>query len=86
MELKATRSNLLAALYWTQSIVERRNTMPILANVLIECQKGNIRYRYRPGSWREGELDGDVVKEGTVTVNAKNSMKSLGSSDGAGSS
>ena len=36
MEIKAKRGDLLATLYWTQSIVERRNTMPILANVLIE--------------------------------------------------
>jgi len=72
MELKATRSNLLAALYWTQSIVERRNTMPILANVLIECQKSNIRVTATDLEVGvRGELDGDVVKEGTVTVNAK---------------
>jgi hypothetical protein len=37
MEIKAKRGDLLATLYWTQSIVERRNTMPILANVLIEA-------------------------------------------------
>ncbi len=72
MELKATRSDLLAALYWTQSIVERRNTMPILANVLIECQKSNIRVTATDLEVGvRGELDGDVVKEGTVTVNAK---------------
>jgi len=72
MEIKATRSDLLAALYWTQSIVERRNTMPILANVLIECQKSNIRVTATDLEVGvRGELDGDVVKEGTVTVNAK---------------
>ena len=43
MEIKAKRGELLATLYWTQSIVERRNTMPILANVLLESQKNNIR-------------------------------------------
>ena len=43
MEIKAKRGGLIATLYWTQSIVERRNTMPILANVLIEAQKGTIR-------------------------------------------
>ena len=43
MEIKAKRGDLLATLYWTQSIVERRNTMPILANVLIEAQKNDIR-------------------------------------------
>ena len=43
MEFKSKRGDLLATLYWTQSIVERRNTMPILANVLLEAQKGSIR-------------------------------------------
>ena len=43
MEIKAKRGDLLATLYWTQSIVERRNTMPILANVLLESQKKDIR-------------------------------------------
>ena len=72
MELRATRADLLGALYWTQSIVERRNTMPILANVLIECRKANIRVTATDLEVGvRGELDGDVVKEGTVTVNAK---------------
>ena len=72
MELKAMRGDLLAALYWTQSIVERRNTMPILANVLIECQKANIRVTATDLEVGvRAELEGDVVKDGTVTVNAK---------------
>ncbi|MGH7771327.1 MAG: DNA polymerase III subunit beta, partial [Candidatus Binatia bacterium] len=43
MEFKAKRADFLATLYWTQGIVERRNTMPILANVLIESHKGHVR-------------------------------------------
>ncbi len=55
MEIKAKRGDLLATLYWTQSIVERRNTMPILGNVLIEAQEKRDsshgdRLRSR-GSW-----------------------------------
>ena len=42
MEIKAKRGDLLAALYWAQNIVERRNTMPILANALIDAQKNKI--------------------------------------------
>src|SRR5574341_1525507 len=72
MELKATRADLLAALYWTQSIVERRNTMPILANVLIECQRSNIRVTATDLEVGvRGEIEGEIVKEGNVTVNAK---------------
>src|SRR5947207_10767879 len=72
MEIKAKRGDLLATLYWTQSIVERRNTMPILANVLIECQRGEIRLTATDLEVGvRGHVDGEVAKEGTVTVNAK---------------
>lgn len=72
MELKAKRGDLLATLYWTQSIVERRNTMPILANVLIEAQKGDIRVTATDLEVGvRGQVEGEVVKEGTITVSAK---------------
>ena len=72
MEIKAKRGDLLATLYWTQSIVERRNTMPILANVLIESEKGDIRVTATDLEVGvRGSVEGEVVKEGTVTVNAK---------------
>jgi DNA polymerase-3 subunit beta len=72
MEIKAKRGDLLATLYWTQSIVERRNTMPILANVLIESQKSAIRITATDLEVGvRGEVDGEVIKEGTTTVNAK---------------
>src|SRR4029450_1495506 len=72
MEIKAKRGDLLATLYWTQSIVERRNTMPILANVLIESLKNDIRITATDLEVGvRGRVDGDVAKEGTITVNAK---------------
>ena len=72
MEIKAKRESLLATLYWTQSIVERRNTMPILANVLFEVVKGSIRVTATDLEVGvRGEVEGDVIKEGTVTVSAK---------------
>jgi DNA polymerase III subunit beta len=72
MEIKAKRGDLLAMLYWTQSIVERRNTMPILANVLIESQKSHIRFTATDLEVGvRGNVDGEVIKEGTVAVNAK---------------
>jgi len=72
MEFKAKRGGLIATLYWTQSIVERRNTMPILANVLIEAQKGTIRITATDLEVGvRGEVEGEVAREGTVTVNAK---------------
>src|SRR5262249_29260336 len=72
MEIKAKRGDLLAALYWTQSIVERRNTMPILANVLIEAQKASSRITATDLEMGvRGAFEADIVKEGTTTVNAK---------------
>jgi DNA polymerase-3 subunit beta len=72
MEIKAKRGDLLATLYWTQNIVERRNTIPILANVLIAAQKKEI---YMTATDLEvgvrGNVEGEVTREGTVTVNAK---------------
>ena len=72
MEFKAKRSDFLATLYWTQGIVERRNTMPILANVLIESRSGKI---YLTATDLEvgirGTLEGEVARDGVVTVGAK---------------
>ena len=66
MEIKAKRGDLLTTLYWTQSIVERRNTMPILANVLIEAQKAEIRLTATDLEVGvRGRVDGTVVKEGS---------------------
>ena len=42
MKLKISRSELLAALYLTQGIVERRTTVPILGNVLIRAVEGEV--------------------------------------------
>src|SRR6476469_6605707 len=43
MKLKADRAILLKALAHVQSVVERRNTIPILANVLIAVQVGVLK-------------------------------------------
>ncbi len=72
MEIKAKREDLLAALYYTQSIVERRNTMPILANVLIESYKGEVKVTATDLEVGvRGKLDGEITQEGMVTVNAR---------------
>jgi DNA polymerase-3 subunit beta len=72
MEIKAKRGDLLATLYWAQSIVERRNTMPILANALLDAQKNKIQVAATDLEVGvRGEVDGEIVKAGTLTVNAK---------------
>jgi DNA polymerase-3 subunit beta len=72
MEIKAKRGDLLATLYWTQSIVERRNTMPILSNVLLEAQHGESRVTATDLEVGvRGRVEGKVITDGSVTVNAK---------------
>jgi DNA polymerase-3 subunit beta len=43
MKFKADRAALLKALAHVQSVVEKRNTIPILANVLIAVREGRLR-------------------------------------------
>ena len=45
MKLSIERSALLKALSQAQSVVERRNTIPILANVLIEAEVEHVYFR-----------------------------------------
>lgn len=42
MKLRADRSTLLRALAHVQSVVEKRNTIPILANVMLRVQQGGL--------------------------------------------
>jgi DNA polymerase-3 subunit beta len=72
MEFRAKRGDFLATLYWSQGIVERRNTMPILANVLIEAKNGEIHLTATDLEVGiRGKLEGQVTRDGLVTVSAK---------------
>ena len=72
MEFRAKRDEFLAVLYWTQGTAGRRNTMPILSNVLLDCRGVGI---YVTATDLEvgfrGKVDGEVVREGAATVSAK---------------
>ena len=71
MKFSIERSALLKAVAQAQSVVERRNTIPILANVLIEAEGDTARFRAT-------DLDIEVVdlatakvdRAGAVTVSA----------------
>ena len=54
MEFSIERAALLKAVAQAQSVVERRNTIPILANVLIEAEGDQV-------SFRATDLDIEVV-------------------------
>ncbi|PIE08374.1 MAG: DNA polymerase III subunit beta [Rhodobacterales bacterium] len=71
MRISIERATLLKAVSQAQSVVERRNTIPILANVLIEAEGGDVTFRAT-------DLDIEVVDKmpamveqaGATTVNA----------------
>jgi len=71
MKISIERSTLLKAVGQAQSVVERRNTIPILANVLIEAEGDSVQFRAT-------DLDIEVVdrapamveKSGATTVAA----------------
>lgn len=71
MKISMERANLLRAVAQAQSVVERRNTIPILANVLIEAEGDSV-------SFRATDLDIEILdkagaqveRTGSTTVNA----------------
>lgn len=71
MKISIERGELLKAVGQAQSVVERRNTIPILANVLIEAEGNDV-------SFRATDLDIEVVdkcnamveRAGSTTVSA----------------
>ncbi len=71
MKISIERATLLKAVGQAQSVVERRNTIPILANVLIEADGSDVTFRAT-------DLDIEVVdkvpamveRAGATTVNA----------------
>jgi len=72
MELKFSRDTLLSSLSHIQGIVEKKNIIPILSNVLIEANAGKI-------SISATDLDiiiveavkGEIIKEGSTTTTAQ---------------
>jgi DNA polymerase-3 subunit beta len=61
MKISIERGTLLKAVGQAQSVVERRNTIPILANVLIEAEGDQV-------SFRATDLDIEVVDKATAVV------------------
>ncbi|MEM9581626.1 MAG: DNA polymerase III subunit beta [Pseudomonadota bacterium] len=61
MKISVERATLLKAVGQAQSVVERRNTIPILANVLIEAEGDTV-------SFRATDLDIEVVDKAIAQV------------------
>lgn len=61
MKISIERGTLLKAVAQAQSVVERRNTIPILANVLIEAEGDSVQFRAT-------DLDIEVVDKAPAQV------------------
>ena len=71
MRVTIERSSFLKALNHVQSVVERRNTIPILSNVLIHAAKGAVKLTATDLDIEIVEsVAADVSREGSVTVPA----------------
>jgi DNA polymerase-3 subunit beta len=72
MELVVRKNDLLKELSLLQGIVERKNTIPILANVLIEATKDGISLLATDlDVGLRSRCEGTVSKPGTLTLPAK---------------
>jgi DNA polymerase-3 subunit beta len=72
MEFRIDKETFLKALQKVQGIVERRNTMPILSNVLIEASPERLHITATDLEvGMRSSYPTDVVKEGKITVSAK---------------
>ena len=72
MDLRVEKSEFIQGLYLTQGVVEKRNTLPILANVLIESTGSEIVLTatdLEVGIRRT--CKGKIARPGTVTLNAR---------------
>ena len=71
MKIIVEQSTLLKALAHTQSIVERRQTIPILANVLLEATNDTVHLKATDNELEISEkIPAKVEEEGAVTVPA----------------
>lgn len=72
LELKIKKDELLKGMTQTQSIAEKRSSMPILSNVLLEIQDGRLAITATDLeiSFR-GTYEAEIKKEGRLTVPAR---------------
>src|SRR5919204_3716908 len=72
MEVSIRREDLLRGLYLVQGVVERRNTLPILANVLVEpAEEGVTLTATDMEVGLRGLVAAQLKKRGSVTLNAR---------------
>src|SRR5215470_12880337 len=72
MEVSIRREDLARGLYLVQGVVERRNTLPILSNVLVEPAEGGMALTATDMEvGLRGLVPAQMKKKGSVTLNAR---------------
>ena len=75
MKFSVNSSSLLSALQHVHSVVERRNTIPILANVLLDAKEKSISLMATDMDIQVVELidgsDAEIMQMGTITTSAQ---------------
>lgn len=72
MEFKITKQNFLEGLSKTQGVVERKNTMPILSNILLEVEKPGLKISATDLEVAlVCQIPAQVVNPGKITVLAR---------------
>ena len=72
MKLSVEKKDLLHVIARAQTIVEKRNTMPILVNVLLEAKGDCLRaFATDLEVSLTDEINGQIKNDGKVAVNAK---------------
>lgn len=73
MEFKVQQEKLLGVLSRMQTIVEKKSTMPVLQNVLLECKDSSLKiFATDLEVSLVDELEVESKKSGSIAVNAKN--------------
>ena len=71
MKFTIERAHLLKTLSHVQSIVEKRNTIPVLSNVRIEAKGGSINFKATDMDIEITEIvEAKVIEEGATTAPA----------------
>lgn len=72
MKIKSTREDLLSALQPVIGVIDKRQTMPILGNVLLKAQSESL---YATGTDLETQISSsvstEVIDDGSITVSAR---------------
>ncbi len=72
MKLQLKKNDFVRLLQRVQGIVEKRNTMPILGNVLLDCVKTRLTIIATDLEvFIKDSIEADISEEGAITLNAK---------------